>query len=154
VGCLFSRVCCGVCARFCCVGGRERDGAHASVEARWAVATAAAERHPLGADYRGVVNDADDDGGYGSEDSEAMAELMVGAGRAAPQADAAAASASRSGTGRSGTESAGRAAAMEVLRWSGMSMADVDTVAGLATARFVTPESRAMFEHGSDDDED
>ncbi|KAA0167252.1 hypothetical protein FNF28_02902 [Cafeteria roenbergensis] len=132
----------------------EARASEAALAANWAGRAAAADRPAFGADYRGVANDADDDGGYGSEDSEAMAELLVSSGRRPDDLDderddlmagAAGATGDDSGAARRSAEVAGASAAREVLRWAGMSLVDVDAVAGLASAEFVTPKALHIY---------
>lgn len=151
----------GLCRRAVCCGAasgshteEEARSSQAALSANWASRAAAAERPAFGADYRGVANDADDDGGYGSEDSEAMAELLVSSGRRPDDLDddshdmlnaASSAAADDTGAARRSAEVAGASAAREVLRWAGMSLVDVDAVAGLASAEYVTPRAVNLY---------
>ena len=151
----------GLCRWALCCGAasgshteEEARASEAALAANWAGRAAAADRPAFGADYRGVANDADDDGGYGSEDSEAMAELLVSSGRRPDDLDderddlmagAAGATGDDSGAARRSAEVAGASAAREVLRWAGMSLVDVDAVAGLASAEFVTPKALHIY---------
>jgi hypothetical protein len=149
--------CCGWLCRLC---GRRSDPT--ALSAKWEAAAAQAEQNALGQEYKGVVNDADDDGGYGSEDSEAMGELLVHADRqrrAARHASrstrgygAADADMRGQSTGAQQLEAqlAGEAAAREVLLWAGVALADIETVADIATADFLTPQARSVY--GQDQD--
>jgi hypothetical protein len=97
------------------------------------------------ADNLGVFNDADDDGGYGSEDSDAMGELWAGTGATYEVGDEVLQDAgSKSGKKESPqgwlqvafARITGREAASEVLRHSGVTLASIDEVAKLASADF------------------
>ncbi|KAA0151117.1 hypothetical protein FNF27_05648 [Cafeteria roenbergensis] len=83
-----------------------------------------------------------------------MAELLVSSGRRPDDLDderddlmagAAGATGDDSGAARRSAEVAGASAAREVLRWAGMSLVDVDAVAGLASAEFVTPKALHIY---------